>query len=171
MLNRILQAAILATLMAPMAFSQTAATPPSPPTVAEMVANQVAHLTTLLDLTSSQQALATTIFTTQQTGLQALQTPMQTAHTALQTAVTSNSATGLSAAAAQIGNLTAQQALIQSTGDAAFYAILTSDQQTKDTELNKPAQGGPGQGGGQGPGQGPGQGGPGGSCGAPPPPK
>jgi hypothetical protein len=85
--------------------------------------------------------------------------------------VTSNSATGLSAAAAQIGNLTAQQALIQSTGDAAFYAILTSDQQTKDTELNKPAQGGPGQGGGQGPGQGPGQGGPGGSCGAPPPPK
>jgi hypothetical protein len=34
--------------------------------------------------------------------------------------------------------------LIQATGDAAFYAILTADQRTKLTELNKPGQGGPG---------------------------
>jgi predicted Zn-dependent peptidase len=163
MVNRIFKAVALATLMASTVFSQTTTTPPSPPTIADIVANQVAHLTTLLDLTSSQQALATTIFTTQQTGLQALQTPMQTAQTALQTAVTSNSGADLSAAAAQIGSLTAQQVLIQSTGDAAFYAILTADQQTKYTELNKPGQGGPGQG--------PGQGGPGGPGGPPPPPK
>jgi Spy/CpxP family protein refolding chaperone len=162
MANRILKAFVLATLVASIVFSQTATTPPSPPTTAEMVANMVAHFTTLLDLTSSQQALAATIFTTQQTGLEALQTPMQTAQTALQIAVTSNS--GLSAAATQIGSLTAQQVLVQATGDAAFYAILTAVQQTKYTEMNKPGQGGPGQ----GPGQGPGNGGPGGPGGPPP---
>jgi len=160
MANRILKALVLATLMASMVFSQTAPTPPGPPPIADMVANTVAHLTTLLDLTSSQQALATTIFTTQQTGLQALQTPLQAAQSALQTAVTSN--TGLSAAATQIGTLTAQQVLIQATGDAAFYAILTADQRTKLTELNKPGQAGPGQG------PGPGNGGPGGPGGPPP---
>jgi len=163
MANRILKAIVLATLMASIVFSLTATTPPSPPTTADIVANMVAHFTTLLDLTSSQQALATPIFTTQQTVLQALQTPMQAAQTALQTAVTSN--TGLSAAATQIGSLTAQQVLAQATGDAAFYAILTADQQTKLTELNKPGQGGPGQGPGNG---GPGPGGPGGP---PPTPK
>jgi hypothetical protein len=85
---------------------------------------------------------------------------MQTAQTALQAAVTSN--TGLSAAATQIGSLTAQQVLIQSTGDAAFYATLTSDQQTKYAELNRSGQGGPPQGSGQAP--------PSGGPGGPPPP-
>jgi Spy/CpxP family protein refolding chaperone len=127
----------------------------------QIVASIVAHFTTLLDLTSGQQAVATTIFTTQQTALQALVAPMQAAQTALQTAVTSN--TGLSAAATQIGSLTAQQVLAQATGDAAFYAILTADQKTKYTELNQPAPGGPGQG--------PGTGGPGGPDGPPAPPK
>lgn len=162
MANRILKALVLATLMASIVFSQTAPTPPSPPTTAQIVANMVDHFTKLLDLTSSQQALATTIFTNQQTALQALQTPIQTAQTTLQTAVTSNSSAGLSAAATQLGNLTAQQVLAQATGDAAFYAILTADQQTKLTELNKPGQGGPGQG--------PANGGPAGPGGPPPKP-
>ena len=158
MVNRILKAVVLATLMASIVFSQTAPTPASPPTTAQIVANMVDHFTKLLDLTSSQQALATTIFTNQQTALQALQTPMQAAQTALETAVTSN--TGLSAAATQIGSLTAQQVLVQATGDAAFYAILTPDQQTKCTELNRPGQAGPRQS--------PGNGGPGGPGGPPP---
>ena len=126
MINRISKTLVLAALMASIVFSQMAATPPTPPTIAEIVANMVDHLTKLLDLTTSQQALATTIFTNQETGLQALKTPMETAQTALQTAVKSN--TGLSAAATTIGTLTAQQVLVQATGDAAFYAILTADQ-------------------------------------------
>ncbi|HUP02934.1 MAG TPA: Spy/CpxP family protein refolding chaperone, partial [Bryobacteraceae bacterium] len=126
-------------------------------------ANIVSHYAKLLDLTSDQQTKATAIFTTQQTGLQALQSSMQTAQTALQTAITSNS--GLAAAASAIGALTAQQTLIQATGSAAFYAILTSDQQTKFTELGNSAQGG-GPGGPGGPG-----GGPGGPGGGGPPPK
>ena len=164
MKNRVPKAVALATLMAALAFSQTTATPPSPPTIAEIVANQVAYFTTLLDLTSDQQTQAATIFTTEQTALQALQTSMQTAQTALQTAITANS--GLSAAATAIGSLTAQQVLAQATGGAAFYAILTSVQQTKYTQLNNPPQGGPGQGSGQGPGPG----GPGGQGGPPPAP-
>ena len=57
--------------------------PPTPPTPAQIVANQVARLTKLLDLNSTQQASATTIFTTEQTALAALRTSMQTARTAL----------------------------------------------------------------------------------------
>jgi len=162
MANRILKGVALAALMASLVFAQTTTTQPSPPTIAEIVANMVAHFTTLLDLTADQQTQATTIFTTQQTGLQPLQTSMQTAQTALQTAITSNS--GLSAAAAAIGTLTAQQTLTQATGSAAFYAILTTSQQTKFMELNAGGQGNPGQGG-------PGPGGPGGGPGGPPPPK
>ena len=71
--------------MASLVFSQTTTTPPSPPTIAQTVASQVAYLTTPLDLTTDQQTQATTIFTTEQTALQALQTPMQTAQAALQT--------------------------------------------------------------------------------------
>ena len=111
----------------------------------------VAHYTTLLDLTSAQQSAATTIFTTELTGLDNLRTSMQAAQTALQAAIKSN--TGLSAAATQIGNLTGQQTLIQATGSAAFFAILTTDQQTKLNALGP--QGGLGggpRGGGRGPG-------------------
>jgi hypothetical protein len=61
MINRVLKAVVLATLMASLVFSQTTTTPPSPPTIAQIVASQVAYLTTLLDLTSDQQTQATTI--------------------------------------------------------------------------------------------------------------
>lgn len=170
MTKRILIAVALTALMASFLFADTTtATPPSPPTVAEIVANQVAHLTTLLDLTASQQTLATSIFTTQQTALAALQTSMQTAQAALQTAVKANDTNGIAAAASQIGALTIQQVTAQATGDAAFWAILTADQQTKFAELNAPGQGGQGPG-GAGPG-GPPPAGSDGPGGPPPPPK
>jgi Spy/CpxP family protein refolding chaperone len=164
MVQRTLKVLAWTLIVTSVVFAQTTTTPtaPSPPTVADIVAQMVSHYTTLLDLTSAQQTQATTIFTTQVTGSQALQTSMQTAQTALQTAITSNSSSGIAAAATAIGNLTAQQTAIQATGTAAFYAILTSDQQTKFTELGNPVQGG--QGGPGGPGGGPGGGGP-------PPPK
>jgi Spy/CpxP family protein refolding chaperone len=154
--TRILKLMAPAALMASLVFGQTTTSQPNPPTIAQMVANMVAHYTTLLDLTTAQQEAATTIFTTQQTGLQNLRSAMQAGQTALQTAIRSNS--GLSAAATQIGSLTAQQTLIQATGTAAFYAILTSDQQTKFNAIGP--QGGPGR----GP-----RGGPGGLGGPPPP--
>jgi Spy/CpxP family protein refolding chaperone len=142
-------------------FSQTT-TSPTPPTVAQMVAHQVARLTKLLDLTSTQQASATTIFTTEQTALSTLRTSTQTARTALQTAITSNDAANIGIASTQIGNLTGQEVLAQATASAAFYAILTADQQTKYETLG-PLGGGPGGPGGLGGPGGPGPHGFGGS--------
>jgi Spy/CpxP family protein refolding chaperone len=138
MKQNILRAVLAAAFSASFLCSQTA----TPPTPAEIAANQVARLTTLLDLTGAQQITATGIFTTEQTTLATIATSLQTAQTALQTAVLKN--TGIAAAATQIGNLTGQQVLAQATADAAFYAILTTDQQTKYATLQPPGQGGPG---------------------------
>jgi Spy/CpxP family protein refolding chaperone len=123
-----------------------------------MVANQVAHLTNLLTLTTAQAAQATSIFTAEYTALAPLMTSLQTAQTALQTAVQANSASGIAAAATEIGALDTQTVEAQGTANAAFYAILTSAQQTIYNEL--PPGGGPGGGPPGGPGGGPGGGGP-----------
>jgi Spy/CpxP family protein refolding chaperone len=169
MKQNILRAILVAALSASFLCSQTTgsgttSTPPTPPTPAEIAANIVARLTTLLDLTSAQQLTATNLFTTEQTALATISTSMQTAQTALQTAVTAASSSGVTTAANQIGSLTTQQVLATANADLAFYAILTATQQTKYATLQPPGQGGPGPGGQGGPG---GSGGPGG----PPPPK
>jgi Spy/CpxP family protein refolding chaperone len=149
MLKQILTAAAL------MAFtSMLASAQPTPPTPAEMVADQVARLTKLLDLTSTEQASATTIFTNEQTALATLRTSLRTARTSLQTAIKSNDTGTIGTEAAQIGTLTGQQVLAQATADGAFYAILTADQQSKyDTlgPLGGGGRGGPGGPGGPGP--------------------
>ena len=132
------------------------AIPPGPPSIADMVANQVAHLTKLLTLTTAQAAQATSLFTTEETTISTLRTSLQTAQSALKTAVEANSASGITAAATQIGTLDAQVVEARATADAAFYAMLTAAQQTIYNEL---PQGGPGfgpPGGPGGPGRGPG---------------
>lgn len=135
------------------------------PTIADLVAQRVAHLTTLLDLTASQQASATMIFTTEQTALAALDTSEQTARTAIKTAITSDNIAGITAAADTIGSLATQQAQAEGTGEAAFYLLLTSTQQAKYDVLGD--NGGPGAPGGQdGPHGPPGRPGPGGATGA-----
>ena len=139
MIKRILNVCLMAAFLAASLFSQGAGTPPNPPSNppsdADIVANLVAHLTTLLDLTGAQQTQATSIFTVAQ----------------------------ITAAATQIGTLTMQQVVAQAKADAAFYLILTSDQQTKFAALKAAGLGAPGP----GPGPGQGQGGPQG----PPPPR
>jgi Spy/CpxP family protein refolding chaperone len=129
------------------------------PTPAQTIVNRIARLTTLLTLTTAQQTEATTIFTNEQTALSGIPTSMQTARTALQTAIEKNDVTGITTQATQIGSLTTQQLEIQAKADAAFYAILTADQQTKYNQLQGSGLGGPGGGpggfGGFGPGGGP----------------
>jgi LTXXQ motif family protein len=122
----------------------------TPPTPAQIVANQVARLTKLLDLTSTQQASATTIFTTEQTTLATLRTSLQTARTALQTAIKSDDTNTIGTQSAQIGTLTGEEVLAQATASGALYAILTADQQSKYDTLG-PLGGGPGGPGGPGP--------------------
>jgi len=128
---------------------------PSPPSIADMVANQVAHLTKLLTLTTAQAAQATAIFTTEETTISGLGTSQQTAQAALKTAVQTNSASGISAAAEQIGALDMQTVTARATADAALYAMLSSAQQTIYNELPGGGPGGPGGPGGRGRGPGP----------------
>jgi Spy/CpxP family protein refolding chaperone len=160
MRRRILAVSALAAFFGVLGNAQTSA--PTPPTAAQMVANQVARLTKLLDLNTTQQASATAIFTTEQTALAALRTSMQTARTALKTAITANDTATIGTDSTQIGSLTGEEVLAQSTASAAFYAILTADQQTKYETLG-PLGGPGGFGGPGGPGGGPGPHGLGGS--------
>jgi hypothetical protein len=105
----------------------TSSTPPDPAT---MVANQVARLTTLLTLTAAQTAQATTIFTNAAAAVTPLETTLDTDWTSLQAAVQSDSTSTIDSLAASIGSLTGQIVAIQNKADAAFYATLTSAQQT-----------------------------------------
>ena len=150
-------AVVAASLMAQRPFGVlTRAAVPDPATI---VANQVARLTNLLTLTTAQQTQATTIFTDALTAITPLQTSEVTARQALPAAVKSNATATIDQLSTTIGSLEGQMMSIQNKADAAFYAILTADQQTKLDQTN--FLNGPGLGPG-GPGfVGPGFGGPG----------
>jgi Spy/CpxP family protein refolding chaperone len=125
----------------------TSATPPDPATI---VANQVARLTSRLTLTTVQQAQATTIFTNALNTIMPLQTTIHTDQTSLQTAVKSNDTATIDQLSFAIGTAQGQILSIQNKADAAFYAILTADQQTKLSQTH--FFGGLGFGHGRGPG-------------------
>jgi len=122
------------------------ATPPDPATMAQ---HQVERLTTLLNLTTTQASQATTIFTNAATAAAALQTTLGTDRSSLQAAIKSNAATTIDQLSTAIGAVEGQILSIHSKADAAFYAILTSDQQTKLDSLGGFGRGGfgPGPGG------------------------
>jgi Spy/CpxP family protein refolding chaperone len=157
MKKRIVTILVFATLSASLVFGQASNATPTAPTTAQIVANLVQRLTALLTLTTAQQTQATTIYTTEQTALSTLNTSMQTARTALQTAIKANDLTGIITQATQIGNLTTQQVEDQAKAEAAFYAILTADQQTKYNQLHSVGLGGRGGAGGGFGGRGPGR--------------
>jgi Spy/CpxP family protein refolding chaperone len=125
----------------------TSATPPDPATI---VANKVARLTSLLTLTAAQQSQATIIFTNALDAITPLQTTISTDYTSLQAAVKSNASATIDQLASAIGTAQGQILSIQNKADAAFYAILTADQQTKLSQTSFLS--GPGQGFGRGPG-------------------
>ena len=119
-----------------------------PPDPATMVQRRVQRLTQMLSLTTDQTAQATTIFTNAETAITPIQTNLQTYRTSLETAVKGNQVGTIDTLAGQIGTAQGQVLDIQSKANAAFYAILTSDQQTKLNSM-------PGMlGGGRGPGPG-----------------
>ena len=141
-------AAILtATLMAQRPFGVlTSGSAPDPATI---VANQVTRLTSLLTLTTAQQAQATTIFTNAVNAITPLQTSEATARQSLPAAVKSNATSTIDQLSTTIGSLIGQIMAVQNKADAAFYAILTADQQTKLSQtnfLNGPGGFGPGPG-------------------------
>ena len=154
MKNSVYTVLAVATLSASLLFAQDSgapATPPRPPNPAQMAANHISRLATLLNLNASQQAQATTIFKDQHTATSGTFSSMRAARTALQAAVENNDVSAISAQAAQIGSLTTQEVENRAKAEAAFYAILTPDQQAKYKQLQS-MHGGPEGFGGRGPG-------------------
>jgi Spy/CpxP family protein refolding chaperone len=105
--------------------------PRNRPTPEMMVQHRVDSLTTQLSLTSAQQQQATTIFTNAATAGASVHGNLKVAHQNLEAAVKINDTAGIDAAATAIGNFTAQQIANESKAHAAFYQILTPDQQAK----------------------------------------
>ena len=115
---------------------------PKPPDPATMVQHRVEFLTSILNLSQSQQNQATTIFTSAEQSLATIMQNMHTAHQTLDTSVKANDSAGIDQAATTIGNLTAQMTAAHAKAEAAFYQILNSDQQNKFSQLR---QHGPGR--------------------------
>jgi len=107
-----------------------------------MVAHRVEYLTTVLSLTSAQQQQATTIFANAATAESGVHDNLRAARQSLQTAIAGNDGPGIDQAAATIGSLTTQLTSLQAKARAAFYQILTAEQQSKLTKLE--SQHGPG---------------------------
>lgn len=152
MKNKVIKVLIASLFAASSVFAQGMHAPPDP---AAMAQRRIAHLTTLLTLTGAQQQQATNIFTNSATADATVRTNLQTAHTALADAIKKNDTAGIDRAATTIGNLTAQLTSTDAKADAAFYLILTPDQQTKLASLKERRGhgmfGGPGGHGGAGP--------------------
>jgi len=108
----------------------------NPPDVATIVARQVNVLTRLLTLTTGQATQATTIFTTELNAITPIDTQITTARTALDAAIKSNTTATINTQAAAIGTLQGQIIAIRAKADAAFYLLLTTDQQTKLNSLD-----------------------------------
>lgn len=108
-----------------------------------MIQHRVDQLTTLLGLTTAQQAQATTIFTSAFTASQSVQSSLQTDRDSLAAAVKADNTATIDQVSATIGTLQGQLTAINAKSDAAFYAILTPDQKSKYDAL---PHGGPGGG-------------------------
>jgi Spy/CpxP family protein refolding chaperone len=121
----------------PALFAQTSDTTSAsvPARTAHMVQHRVNYLTTVLSLTSAQQAQVTTILTSAATNQSTVHSSMKTAHTNLQNAIHSNDEAAMEQAANAIGTLIAQQMLAHAKTEAAIYQVLTPDQQTKMSQL------------------------------------
>ncbi len=109
--------------------------PSGPPDPATMAQHRVQFLTNQLSLTAQQQQQALTIYTSAATYQSSMHDSMKAAHDSLRTAVKNNDANGITQASNTIGNLTAQATVAQAKADAALYAILTPDQQTKMAQM------------------------------------
>jgi Spy/CpxP family protein refolding chaperone len=88
-------------------------------------------LSALLTLTVAQQQMAQAIFTSAGSVNLSLRTSMKAARGALSQSVKNNDSGGISQAAATLGSLTAQHTANGASANAAFYQLLTSDQQAK----------------------------------------
>jgi Spy/CpxP family protein refolding chaperone len=115
----------------------------TPPDPATMIQHRVDRLGTVLGLSDAQKASAVKIFTDAQTATTAATANNQTNRDALAAAVRKNDVVAIDQIAATLGATSGKVMAIQGKADAAFYALLTPDQQTKYDSM---PHGGPGMG-------------------------
>ena len=128
-------------LSAALASAQGPGTPPEPAALAQM---RVDRLATQLTLTDSQKTSALSIYTTAYTATQPIQTSLQANRASINDAVKANNTAAIDQLAVTSGTLDGQLTAINSKAEAAFYAILTTDQQTKYASISQRGPGGPG---------------------------
>ena len=118
--------------------------PPDPQTMIQM---RVGFLANALTLTDDQKAKATTILTDAFTASQSTRASERTNRQAISDAVKQNNTASIDQLSLTAGTLAGQLVAIDAKANAAIYAMLTPDQQTK---FDTMPHGGPG-GGGPGP--------------------
>ena len=106
----------------------------NPPDRTKMAQHRIDFLTKQLSLTPQQQQQATTIFG-EIGNAKATRDQMRTAHDSLKAAIQKNDTAGIEQAANTIGSLNTQMILAHSKAQAAFYQILTPEQQAKMNDL------------------------------------
>ena len=94
-------------------------------------AKYISFLTTLLSLSQSQQTEAAKIFSTASASHAEAKANLKAARQSLGEAVRANDTGAINRASSTIGRLGAQQHLAGANAQAAFYQILSADQQTK----------------------------------------
>ena len=122
--------AIILALAVSSALAQQTAPPPG-----DHLQHHFAMMTKHLELTEAQQQQATTLFNNMVTAQKTIQNNMKAAHESLAAAIKANNAGAIDQAAATIGNLTTQQISNHAKAMAAFFQILTPEQQAKFTEM------------------------------------
>jgi Spy/CpxP family protein refolding chaperone len=151
MISKVATFSLGAALLAPFLMAQGTGGPPDTQTMVKM---RVSMLTSMLSLTDAQQTTATALFTDVETASATIRSNSKTNRQSLTAAIKKNDAASIESLAVAAGTISGQLTAIQSKAEAAFYAILTADQQTKYDSMPGGGFGGPGGPGGMGPGMG-----------------
>ena len=123
--------AVLAALISLPLSAQT----PTPPSAEQIAQHQVKTLTTLLNLTSNQQEQANEIYANAAKAERSSIEAEKKSREALREAARNNDVSTIDPLSAALGQSMAQSISIRTKADAAFYQILTSEQQSKLSEL------------------------------------
>jgi len=127
---------VIATILAAViAIPTSAQTLPKPPSAGEMAQRKVKTLTALLNLTAAQQQQAQTIYGNAAKSEQTLRAGEKEAREALRAAVRNDDTSAIDQVAATLGQSMAESTAIRAKADAAFYQILTAEQQSKLSDL------------------------------------
>lgn len=138
-----------AAMLAGLGFAQgRGGAPPDPQTMIQM---RVDRMATSVSLTDAQKTKAIAIFTDAMSAGQPIQSDLQSNRQSLADAVKKNDTAAIGTLSITAGTLSGQLTAINTKAEAAFYAILTADQQAKYDAQPHGGPGGPGAFGGFGP--------------------